>query len=435
MVRPTPFLCALPVVLLPTLAAATTWYVSGTGNDKHRGTSASQAFRHLQTAANVTQPGDTVLVLNGTYTPPCHGCDVLDIVISGTQEAPITYRAAAGQTPLVSVGLGWTGIHVDAAYIVIDGFAIQGNAAAITYQYAWAHRKNLSNYRTSANGIFIDSGINGTTPHHITVRNNMVYDNPGCGLCTAYADYITIQNNIAYGNANWSPYAGSGISIWEMRDTDGYTGYKNYILDNVSYNNQEYIPFYESGHITDGNGIIVDDNKNTQSNNVAYGGRTLVANNIVYDNGGSGIHGYDSAHVDIVGNTAYMNNQTPSINEGQIFSNAGTDVNILDNIAYAPAGDWFYSAYHNDSTVLYDYNVLFSTTIGAGLSGSPIGPHDIVADPLLANPASGNFNLATGSPAISSAIPGLLPSTDFAGNPRPSPGGGYDRGALQYSAP
>jgi hypothetical protein len=220
-----------------------------------------------------------------------------------------------------------------------------------------------------------------------------------------------------------------------MRDTDSYTGYKNFILNNVSHNNQEYIPFYELGKITDGNGIIVDDNKNTQSNNVPYDGRTLVANNIVYNNGGSGIHDYSSAHVDIVGNTAYLNNQTPTINEGQIFANSGTDVNILDNIAYAPAGDWFYSSYNNDSSVLYDYNVLFSTTTSAGLAGSPIGPHDIVADPLLANPGAGEFTISKFSPAIGSALPGLLPSTDFAGNKRPTPGGGYDRGALQYVAP
>jgi len=424
---------ALIATFVPYAALATTWYVSGSGNDKHAGTSAATAFRHLQAAAHATHPGDTVLVLNGTYTPQCTGCDVVDITTSGTATAAITYEAAPGNNPVLSTKNGWAGFHIDAAYITISGFNVGGNEAGVTYTYAYNNRNNLSNYKTSANGIIVSNDLTGQTSHHITIINNIVHDQPGAGIATCYADYITITGNTTYNNAFWSPYANSGISIWEMRDIDNNTGYKNYIENNLSYSNQEYIPFYETGTITDGNGIIVNDNKNTQSNNVPYGGRTLVANNISYLNGGSGIHTYSSQHVDIVGNTAYENNQSPKINEGQIFANSAGDVNILDNIATAPANKVFYSNYNNATAgVVYNYNVLYSSTIGAGLGGSPVGPNDIVANPLLANPAGGNFNLAAGSPAIGSATLSLLPPTDFAGNPRPTPGDGYDRGALQY---
>ncbi len=425
-------LCA--AIGLPNAAAATTWYVAGTGKDRNSGTTISAPFATLQHAADLTAPGDTVMVLNGTYVVPCTQCDVLDINTSGTAVAPITFQAYPGQSPVIDFKGGWTGININASHIVISGFNVGGGRDMVTLAYARANAGNLDNYLTSANGIIVGCG-NGANPRtlsHVVIQNNVVHDAPGGGIATCFADYITIQHNVTYMNAYWSPYGNSGISIWEMRDTDGNTGYKNFILDNVSYGNREYVPFHAAGAITDGNGIIVDDNKNTQSNNVPYGGRTLVANNISYLNGGSGIHAYASAHVDIVFNTTYENNQTPTLNEGQIFANTATDVNILDNILYAAPNFTYYSTYDNASSVVYDYNLLYSTTPRAGEKGLAPGPHDIVADPKFTAPDSADFMPRAGSPAIGTASPADAPVTDAAGNPRPTPGGGYDRGALQY---
>ena len=83
--------------------------------------------------------------------------------------------------------------------------------------------------------------------------------------------------------------------------------------------------------------------------------------------------------------------------------------------------------------MVYDYNLLYSTTPIAGEKGRAPGPHDIVADPLFAAPSRFNFTLRSRSPAIGSASSADAPATDFAGKPRPTPGGGYDRGALQYA--
>jgi len=420
-------LCAL----LPTAASATTWYVAGTGSDRNAGTTLAAPFATLQHAANLTKPGDTVMVLNGTYVVPCTQCDVLDITTSGTAGAPITYQAYRGQSPVINFKTGWNGINIQASYITINGFNVGGGRTMVSLAYAQANASNLNNYLTSANGIVVGCGTQ-QTYSHVVIENNTVHDAPGGGIASCYADYITIRHNTTYLNAYWSPYGNSGISIWEMRDTDSNTGYKNFILDNVSYENREYIPFYEAGKITDGNGIIVDDNKNTQSNNVAYGGRTLVANNIAYLNGGSGIHTYASAHVDMVFNTTYENNRTPTLNEGNMFANSGTDVNILSNILYAAPNFTYYSAYNNSSNVVYDYNILYSTTPAASEKAVLPGPHDIVADPKFTAAGSYNFALKSGSPAIGSASSTDAPATDYAGNPRPTPGGGYDRGALQY---
>ncbi len=422
---------AMLCALLPTAASATSWYVSGTGSDKNAGTKVTTPFATLQHAANLTKPGDTVMVLNGTYAVPCTQCDVLDITTSGTAGAPITYQAYPGQSPVINFKNGWTGINIQANYITISGFNVGGGRTMVSLAYAQANASNLSNYLTSANGIIVGCGTQQTFSH-VTIQNNTVHDAPGAGIASCYADYITIQHNTTYLNAYWSPYANSGISIWEMRDTDSNTGYKNFILDNTSYENREYIPFYAAGTITDGNGIIVDDNMNTQSNNVAYGGRTLVANNIAYLNGGSGIHTYASAHVDMVFNTTYENNRTPTLNEGNMFANSSADVNILSNILYAAPNFTYYSTYNNSSNVAYDYNLLYSTTPAASEKSVAPGPHDIVADPKFTAAGSYNFALKSGSPAIGTATSTDAPATDYASNPRPTPGAGYDRGALQY---
>ncbi len=176
---------------------------------------------------------------------------------------------------------------------------------------------------------------------------------------------------------------------------------------NSTFNNAELVPCscrnYQS--ISDGNGIIIDDNLDAQGDGVAYGGRTVVAYNISYGNGGSGIHAFSSQHVDIIHNTAYGNNLTSSIDEGQIFAQDGADVNIADNILVAPAGKVITSSIGNAASVTENYNVLW--TLG-GSPTAPIarGPNDIVADPLLTSPATGNFSLQPGSPALDSAEPG-----------------------------
>lgn len=70
----------------------TTYYVSSEiGSANNAGTSASAPLDSLQAAANLVKPGDTVQVMNGTYT------GTLNITTSGTAGAPITFEAAPGQ--------------------------------------------------------------------------------------------------------------------------------------------------------------------------------------------------------------------------------------------------------------------------------------------------------------------------------------------------
>ena len=61
------------------------------------------------------------------------------------------------------------------------------------------------------------------------------------------------------------------------------------------------------------------------------------------------------------------------------------------------------------------------------------GAHDISADPLLVDPANGDFHLSHDSPCIDAGDPVNYPETDFEGDPRPI-GPAPDIGADEYRA-
>src|SRR5262245_52239576 len=102
----------------PTLGSV--YYVNPAGNDSNTGRSESRAFRTIQRASNVSIPGDTILVMNGTYTNDCADCYVVEITRSGTATNWITYKAYPGHNPVLKFN-GWAGFKVmhGASYIEI----------------------------------------------------------------------------------------------------------------------------------------------------------------------------------------------------------------------------------------------------------------------------------------------------------------------------
>ena len=145
----------------------TTYYVSSIiGSDNNAGTSSSAPLATLQDAANLVKPGDTVLVMNGTYTGPAYGA-VLNITTSGTASAPITFEAAPGQTPVIDSSGTWNGINIQASYIVINGFTVVGDAANYTLSQALAGYSTGNAY-LDGNGITINRApaAASSQPHH-----------------------------------------------------------------------------------------------------------------------------------------------------------------------------------------------------------------------------------------------------------------------------
>ncbi len=148
---------------------------SGCSND---GKSIATAFQTLNFAASKTVLGDTVFVMNGTYTNTSSTSNVLDIYKSGTASNRIVYKNYPGHTPLIKLmGNNWSGIAIQGAdYITIDGFQIVGNNDAISLTYALSEQLNTNNPATSGNGIGFTREYNNPSnkPHHNVVRNCII---------------------------------------------------------------------------------------------------------------------------------------------------------------------------------------------------------------------------------------------------------------------
>jgi parallel beta-helix repeat protein len=439
--------CTIKLIANATVSAAystppaVAYYVSGTGSDSANGLTPATAFLTLQHAAGLTQPGDTVYAMNGTYTNACSSCIVLDISTPGTAGNWINYQAYPGQTPVISFN-GWEGIFFEptAAYVEVNGFTIIGNNANVSLAEAQAQSTTNPNPAFNGNCISAD-GRSGTVtirPNHIRILNNTISECGGGGVATAMSDYVTISGNTIY-NASWySIYGTSPISTWEDWNSDSSTAYKMIVTGNRIFGNQEFIPWETAGAITDGEGIIVDSTRNSAYQPTIplapYTGRTLIANNVIYTNGSSAIEVFESDHVDVVNNSSYQDIVTPVLTgRGEMSLNQTSDVNVINNIFSSAAGQNPVAVDKGTtSAIVLNYNLYFG---GTNTGDVPNGANDLVGNPLYVDPADANplnvlLSVSPSSPAVGTGTSYLAPTTDFAGNPRPG-SKGYDRGAYQ----
>jgi hypothetical protein len=422
-------------VTIPPAPPPHTYYVSPQGDDAASGLTSNKPFHTLQHAADLTLPGDTVLLLDGTYSADTP--DLLNIHRPGAPGAWITYAAAPGAHPVLRGGPNtWSIVRIDAgaAYIEVRGLTVIGNLDKVTLVQAQAVQFDPAHHpEVGGSGINVDGSHAATPashPHHIRILQNDVSNCPGGGIGTMKADYITISGNSVSRTSWYSAYGNSGISSFQNFDidfVDETMPYKVQITGNVLYGNQELIPTGSPPQITDGEAIIIDSNKNRAlpaggNPDPPYRGRTLIANNVAFNNGSSAIEVFASAHVDIVNNSSYGNVLGPALHgKGELNLNLASDVRILNNIFVALPGE-NPIAIINACTggCILDYNITFGGP--NTLTGIAPGPHDLAADPKYCSshrPHPPNFRLEPGSPAIASGTAFLAPGVDKDGKPRP----------------
>ncbi|MEH2432921.1 MAG: right-handed parallel beta-helix repeat-containing protein [Nostoc sp.] len=412
--------------LISYISYGTTYYVSGKGNDRNSGRTTSSAFRTIQRASDLTNPGDTVLIMDGVYKNAHPSGAVIDIKRSGRANAWITYKAYPEQRPKLQHN-GWHGVWINdgASYIEVNGLEVEGNNGKMSRSYALSQKYNQSNPLTNGNCISVEGGQDGRS-HHIRILNNKVHDCGGGGISAIESDYLTIDNNEVFNNAWYSVFGCSGISLLNNWNSDNNQNYKMFVTRNKVYNNQMLVPWISNGKIQDGNGIIVDRGMNKQKGSKisAYRGRTLIASNISYKNGGGGIHTFQSENIDIVYNTSYLNNQSREVEYGQISVNYSNNINVLNNILYSERGKRI-NLRNGGDNVRFDYNLNANSSL---IPAS--GANDMIADPQFMNPYVGDFRLKYTSPAINSGMNFNSVKTDFLGGPRVK-GSRSDRGAYE----
>ncbi|MBW4687236.1 MAG: right-handed parallel beta-helix repeat-containing protein [Komarekiella atlantica HA4396-MV6] len=427
-----------------------TYYVSENGDDKNDGLRHTTPFRTLQRAANqVTTPGDKVYVMNGTYTRADTSKEILVIYEKhGTPTAPITFKAYHGHRPVIKSQNPYAINVVGSSYIVIDGLELVGNNDNVTLVYAQQQKDNIHNPLTNGAGIALHpsfaGGIIKQHSHHIVIRNNKI-SKFGAGAIGAFrTDYVTIENNLIFKNCLYSSTGANTITtLHNWNYDDNTTDYKMIIRGNTVYDNQSLIPWKVSGTIAESNGIMIDDALNTQKNSLLkpYRGKTLIANNIVYNNGAAGIQVFKSPNVDVINNTTYQNSHNSTTQYlGEIAVVMTENVRVFNNIMYAKKNGIVNHVNKADNNVKFDYNLIYNSS---KFTSSEL--HNIIGqNPLFVDIGYRNFSLKLGSLAIdagTSAFNGVqAPMIDKRGASRPQDGNGngdarIDIGAFEARSP
>jgi parallel beta-helix repeat protein len=408
-------------------ASAATYYVATNGNDTFNGSS-SNPWATLQHAVETIAPGDTILVRSGTYA----GCRIRN---SGTVSAPKTLTHDTGASVVINTP-GPQNSHSSLIEIengngtevtdwIVDGFEVANSphhgidiriTNRITIRNCYAHNSAPS---ASGDGIFL------AFSSHPLIENNEVAFNTEHGIYDSNsADYPTIRGNRSHNNN------GGGIQLnadYSSKCPCGTT-----VRDGIiSFALVESNVIYENG-VNGGSAINADGVDDS-----------VFSNNLIYNNHAFGISLFstDGSHGSSR-NKVYNNTIVQAIdgrwclNIPKSKGNGGSPVGniVKNNILYTERTDkGSIDVYSTAAGVLTsDYNVVvdrFSTNGGTSVTSTlaqwrafGYDAHSLIstATALFVDPASGDYRLTTGSPAIDAGT-NLSPDVvaDIVGTARP----------------
>ena len=388
-----------------TVVAGQTYWVSPSGNDVQPGTQ-GMPFRQIRKALSKVQPGDLVLVADGTYL----GFDVDTLVASGA--APIIVQAQGSNAVILPTtdrsDNRDTIFILDSSYVVIDG---------------------LRSFNANRAALRIEGG------DHVTVRNCVFGNNATWGILTGHSPDLLIEHNKCYGSV-----AQHGIYVANSADRPVVRGNRCY------HNYQCGIQLNADVNTPPGDGIITG---------------ALIENNVVYDNGagGGGALNLDGVQDSVIRNNLVFTNHASGIILFQIDGAEGPRGNWIyhNTIDQAADGRWALGLKQTTGTnyvrnnVLYnrhsfrgglqfgnatdaantdtDYNVVNYITTDDGNTRLSLAQwqamgHDGhsrtgAASTLFVDANGGNYLLSTNSTALDVAQPLPGGATDLDGLPRP----------------
>jgi parallel beta-helix repeat protein len=378
----------------------------------------------IQSAIDVTDYGDTVLVAPGTYSE--------NINFRGKA---ITVKSESGPQGTI-----------------IDG----GNADSVVIFTSGEGRLSTLNGFTLQNGrdLFEEGGgvkVHGSSP---TITNNMIKNNGACrggGIGISAGSPLIQLNKITSNRASFcaAGRTGGGISIEGTSSAE--------ILDNLISENTS---LQGGGIYLFGAGTSPIINRNIiKGNNADYGGgiytesdsdalivQNFITGNQAIDGGGLYWNVFTNGRGAIlVNNTIADNNVTE--NGSGIFAYKSSGIKLTNNIIVAkPRQSALYFYISPDPTPpIIRFNNIFSAGGKAygGACPDMTGTNgNISADPLFTNPTQGDYHLQQMSPSIDSgdSLTPNLPDMDLDGNPRILDGDGdgnaiIDMGADEFLLP
>ncbi len=388
-----PALC-LFVLLLTSAAFATTYYVAPTGKDTNPGT--RSAPKTLQGAANIVNPGDTVVVRDGHYTSGTgKWTRVLVLSRSGSEKYPIIFKSEHKWGAVIDGRKNATGhgVLISCSWVTLQDFDITE---------CCHHGVELGGEHNTVAGNHI---------HHIGIGTEgwVEHGAEGCGLIEGDATrYNVIEGNLIHDVA--------GHGIYECGGSDGK------IMNNVIY---KYGAALQPPPSLWGTGNRAIQLAGYNINNLLISNNTLAWGSdrgciVVWQNpheGAKGIH-----NVTIQNNILYR--PAPGCMAIEIKSDPPPQLEnlvIRNNLVYgADAG----LCDEHPAVIVYgnlDHPQLDPQFVKA--PASPPGLYDPIPD----------FHLRVGSPAIGKGTTVLAPTHDMSGTARPKRKG-CDIGAFEAVA-
>jgi hypothetical protein len=290
------------------------------GDDGNDGQTSTRAWRSLQVAVDRLGAGMTLYLLDGEYQDAIKpGTSHFVLTNSGTADAWIRVRSAPGHEPVIVAAAG-NGFEIRGSYVEVSGLTVRGEGFGTGNDYGW--------------------GLLTRSNHHVRLAGNTVSGMAVGGITSVEASNLEIVGNTVFENSFWGPEQGSGISLWRSRDHGtgpDADGYHDRIVGNVIYRNENKVfsMWNDQQNMTDGNGVIIDG-----TNDFGYSGRILVANNLIFDNGGRGVLVLLSSKVDVIHNTTYHNGRTELLEGGptELAAGRSSSVRFLNNLAWSLPG-------------------------------------------------------------------------------------------------
>jgi parallel beta-helix repeat protein len=427
--------------------AGTNYYVSTTGSNSNNGLTTTTAFKTITYASTIASHGDTIQVLNGTYTNTSYGTWNIWKV---QQTVKINNKNSASGNYLVikpyqnaAVKIKGDGDYIfqirNSSYIQVEGFEIEGEVnnipldSAIKYQFVYHDNVlNKDTFRVAfgtpaavvATMTFpvLANIINPTTinnigllvqnSNHVNIIENIIHHNTGTGLRVFQSDYINVIGNDIHNNSRRSSVGNHGLVFHSSTSIDNNDGYKIFISRNTVHDNYNEVYSWSSlktfitPYIDEGKGISMQ--KNTLANGWVHG-KIKIENNIAHHNGFSGIHINQGVRMDIINNTAYNNSFSFDGNGNNLGISVqdGDSIGIYNNISVANTSGFAISA--GTSTNLMVANNLVTGVIDSDIDAIDVAT--IFANPLFVDTLQ--FKLQASSQAINNGLFSAAPTTDY----------------------
>ncbi|UCE66489.1 MAG: carboxypeptidase regulatory-like domain-containing protein, partial [Candidatus Zixiibacteriota bacterium] len=330
--RPSISLAAVIIVLLSQTAMGTIINVPGD-------------YASIQTAIGFSSNGDTVLVVNGTYTENIDFLGKAILLTSENGPEYTTIKILTSGSPVVTFANG------EGSGSILSGFTVEGDSS-----YWGIH-------------------VNGTSPF---IYNNIIIKHE-VGVRIDGGSPLIRKNEITLcSHSTIAPRNGGAIRM--VQGTNAIID-SNEIHDNYS---------------DVAGGIYLN-----QCSNITVERNLIYSNSSVYIGGleitnCSDIEAYNNTFVD---NTSLG----PQFILGSINVSISNNVTVINNIS-AFNNEYGICNYQDNTNLVTAYNDVYSNSPAGYYNWSP-GTGSISADPLFIDPANDNYDLGGGSPCINAGDP------------------------------